>query len=203
MNPVLFCGERVFPSKVVCIGRNYVDHIRELDNEVPDEPVLFIKPNSAIGAAPVHHVSHNTHYEGEIALLVRAGEVAGVGFGLDLTRRDVQSVLKAGGLPWERAKAFDGAAVFGGFVAYDGDLAALHMTLTINAKRVQAGGYALMLHKPDAILREISSLFTLEDNDIVMTGTPAGVGELVAGDVFCGSIYAGDELLVESTWTVR
>lgn len=193
-------GEAVCPSKVVCIGRNYADHVRELNNEMPTEPVFFIKPNSAIGESLRCGGEHAVHYEGEIVLCVRQGTIAGVGFGLDLTRREVQTILKEKGLPWERAKAFDGAAVFSDFVSFSGDVSTLRLELYINDTLVQAGGYELMLYKPDQVMSEITGLFTLYDNDLVMTGTPKGVGIVVQGDKFCGKVFAADTLLVEATW---
>ncbi len=103
MKSVMWEGEPVYPSKVVCIGRNYAENIRELDNEASPEPVIFLKPNSAISADIHSSKSELIHYEGEITFLVRSGELSGVGFGLDLTKRDLQHELKSKGLPWERA----------------------------------------------------------------------------------------------------
>ena len=200
MKTVQFDGEAIAPSKVVCIGRNYADHVRELNNEMPSEPVFFIKPNSAIGDSLRCGDEHAVHYEGEIVLCIRDGAVAGVGFGLDLTRREVQTALKEKGLPWERAKAFDGAAVFSDFVSFSGDISTLRLELYINDSLVQAGGCELMLYKPDRVLSEIGELFTLYDSDLVMTGTPKGVGVVAQGDVFLGKVFAADTLLTEVTW---
>ncbi len=129
MKSVRLNGNEVFPSKIVCIGRNYVEHIRELGNEIPTEPVIFIKPNSAIAENIHSNDSEEIHFEGEISFMVRSGELAAVGFGLDLTKRNLQSRLKAKGLPWERAKAFDGAAVFSEFVSFDGGINDLRLEL--------------------------------------------------------------------------
>ena len=118
-------GKEVFPSKIICIGRNYVDHIKELGNEIPEEPVIFIKPNSSIAADIQCSEPDEIHFEGEISIVVLSGEIAGVGFGLDLTKRKLQSRLKAMGLPWERSKAFDGAAVFSEFAAFEGQVSDL------------------------------------------------------------------------------
>lgn len=107
MKPVKFDGRNVYPSKIVCIGRNYVEHIEELNNEIPKEPVIFIKPNSAISNDIYFNKKDVIHFEGEISFLVKSDKPIGVGFGLDLTKREVQSKLKAKGLPWERAKSFD------------------------------------------------------------------------------------------------
>ncbi len=194
-------GISVVPSKVVCVGRNYVEHITELGNEMPSEPVLFIKPNSAISEWLV--LAKPYHYEGEIALLIRAGKPYAVGFGLDLTDRQLQSKLKKKGLPWERAKAFDGSALFSDFVPFSDDLSSLNLTLKINGELRQQGGVAEMIHQPLALIEEIGRFFTLEDNDIVLTGTPKGVGELFLGDELEGALFAGDTRLISHQWRVQ
>lgn len=203
MNAIRFDKQSIIPSKVVCIGRNYVDHAKELNNEVPTAPVIFLKPNSAICDELYAGDTETLHYEGEIALLMVAGKIAGVGFGLDLTKRDVQNELKAKGLPWERAKAFDRAAVFSPFVALDDPLQTLRLELTINGALAQQGGYDLMIFKPDYLVAEISRSFTLEDGDIIMTGTPKGVAAFKQGDHFVGSIYSGNKRLVSQEWIAR
>lgn len=196
-------GQDIYPSKIVCIGRNYVDHIVELDNEVPKEPVIFIKPNSAISSDIFFNEKDVIHFEGEISFLIRSGKLFGVGFGLDLTKREVQSELKAKGLPWERAKSFDKSAVFSEFVGFDGDIFCLRMELYINGSLVQKAGYDLMLNKPDRILNEINSFLSLEDGDLLMTGTPKGVGSVKVGDIFLGRIFEGENLIVEGSWVVK
>lgn len=201
MNPIHFEQQLVTPSKVICIGRNYVDHAKELNNEVPTSPVIFIKPNSAISDELHAGAQQALHYEGEIALLIMAGSIAGIGFGLDLTNREIQSELKVKGLPWERAKAFDRAAVFSDFVKLTEPLESLRLELSINDSLVQQGGYDLMIFKPDFLLQEIARSFTLEDGDIIMTGTPKGVGAFKRGDRFSGTILAGDRPLVSRNWT--
>lgn len=203
MKPINLEGKDVFPSKIVCIGRNYVDHIKELGNEVPTEPVIFLKPNSAISETIHSNEVEPVHYEGEITFLVLSGRLAAVGFGLDLTKRDLQSRLKARGLPWERSKAFDGAAIFSGFVSCPLDLSRLGLELWINEQLVQRGGYELMINKPEAILEETSGFLSFEDADLIMTGTPAGVGVVNRGDRFTGRVFDGDCLLVEASWVVR
>lgn len=203
MKPINLEGKDVFPSKIVCIGRNYVDHIKELGNEVPTEPVIFLKPNSAISETIHSNEVEPVHYEGEITFLVLSGRLAAVGFGLDLTKRDLQSRLKARGLPWERSKAFDGAAIFSGFVSCPLDLSRLGLELWINEQLVQRGGYELMINKPEAILEETSGFLSFEDADLIMTGTPAGVGIVNRGDRFTGRVFDGDSLLVEASWVVR
>ncbi|MDH5426355.1 MAG: fumarylacetoacetate hydrolase family protein [Gammaproteobacteria bacterium] len=203
MNFIKLDGKDIQPSKIVCIGRNYVDHIEELENEVPAEPVIFIKPNSSISGDIFFNESDPVHYEGEISFLIRSGKLFAVGFGLDLTKRELQSSLKDKGLPWERAKSFDKSAVFSEFVSFSGDVSCLRMELYINDNLVQQAGYALMLNKPDDILNEIKSFFSLEDGDVVMTGTPKGVGSVNVGDLFLGKIYEGESLIVEGSWVVK
>ena len=203
MNSILFGERRIYPSKIVCVGRNYVAHIEELGNEIGDEMVVFFKPNSAI--SETLHACHGEalHYEGELAFVYEAGSFSAVGFGLDLTRRELQSRLKQKGLPWERAKAFDGAAVFSPFVALSQAIGSLSMSLEINDVLVQSGGVELMIYKPEQILRELAEFVTLSDGDIVMTGTPKGVGRIEKGDRFTGSVYAKGELLTSATWTAK
>ncbi|WP_428607457.1 fumarylacetoacetate hydrolase family protein [Sedimenticola sp.] len=201
MNQIFFEQQPVTPSKVICIGRNYVDHAKELNNEVPTSPVIFIKPNSAISQELYAGAGSPLHYEGEIALLIMNGGIAGVGFGLDLTNREIQGELKAKGLPWERAKAFDRAVVFSEFVSLSDPIESLRLELHINNQLVQQGGYELMIFKPDFLLQEIARSFTLEDGDIIMTGTPKGVGAFHRGDRFKATILAGDKPLVSREWT--
>lgn len=198
---MVFEGRRVTPSKMVCVGRNYVEHVAELDNELPSEPVLFIKPNSAISANVNAGQGDLIHYEAEICFLLEGGHLVGVGFGLDLTKRAVQSQLKAKGLPWERAKAFDGSAVFSEFVRLEGDMQSLQVALWLNGQPVQRGGVEQMIFKPASIVREISTFMRLEDGDIIMSGTPKGVGVIESGDVLRGSIEQGGRPLLEQTWT--
>ncbi len=203
MNFVKVNGKNIYPSKIICIGRNYVEHINELDNEMPTEPVIFLKPNSAIANDIRFNASEAIHYEAEITLLVRAGAIFAVGFGLDLTKRELQTTLKAKGLPWERAKSFDGSAVFSDFVEYKADIHKLSMALYINNEQVQRGNYELMLYKPNELLKEAQSFLTFEDGDLLMTGTPKGVGLITIGDLFTGEIYEGDSILVKKSWVVE
>jgi 2-keto-4-pentenoate hydratase/2-oxohepta-3-ene-1,7-dioic acid hydratase in catechol pathway len=187
--------QRITPSKVVCIGRNYVDHIKELANEMPDEMVVFLKPNSAISTVLFsHHNEDVLHYEAELSFLYQAGCFSAVAFGLDLTKREVQGMLKAKGLPWERAKAFDCSAVFSDFVSIEQkDISQLSLSLNINTELKQQGGVNLMMVKPDDILKELQSFISLEDGDIVMTGTPKGVGVINKTDDFVGQISLDQE----------
>lgn len=203
MKSVSLNGNEVYPSKIVCIGRNYVGHIEELGNELPEEPVVFIKPNSAIDEVLRPGVSEPLHYEGELSFMVESGRLAAVGFGLDLTLRELQSRLKAKGLPWERAKAFDGAALFSRFVACPDDIRRLRLELVLNGQVVQWGAYELMINKPKELLAAAAQFLSFEDGDLLMTGTPAGVGVVNPGDRFLGRVFDADKLLVEAEWVVR
>ena len=201
MQTVSVNGTTVTPSKIVCVGRNYVAHIQELGNEVPEDMVVFNKPNSAISNVLHSEVDGEAlHYEGEIVLLVRGGEFAAVGFGLDLTRRELQSSLKQKGLPWERAKAFDGAALFSEFVPLPPDLDQLALQLEVDGEIRQAGGVEMMIYPPATIRAELRKFTTLEDGDLVMTGTPAGVGAIRRGERFEGRILSRGEVLVSADW---
>ena len=187
------------PGKVVCVGRNYAEHAKELGNPVPAEPLLFIKPATALtpleeeirlpqGRGAVHH-------EVEIALLI--GEVlkdaseheateaiAGIGIALDLTLRDLQGELKRKGHPWEKAKAFDGSCPVSPFLPAQpiNDLDGLGLRLAVNDGIRQQGSAGQMLVRIPALLSYISTCFTLMPGDLVLTGTPAGVGPLCSGD---------------------
>ncbi|MGQ7248818.1 fumarylacetoacetate hydrolase family protein [Halomonas sp. V046] len=204
-------------GKVVCVGRNYAEHARELDNPVPKAPILFIKPASSVVALdePVDgpFARSDVHFETELALLI--GEpltdatpeqaeraVVGVGLALDLTLRDVQSELKKKGHPWEIAKAFDGACPLSRFVAVDEvpQWSALTFTLDIEGERRQHGVAGDMLFPIPALLAEMSRHFTLAPGDVVLTGTPAGVGVLEPGTrlTFSLSLGEGEALALET-----
>ena len=158
MNYILISQKEIYPSKVVCIGRNYVEHIKELNNETPDSMVFFFKPNSSISQKLVFPKGNKTcHYEAELSFLIEENKISAVGFGLDLTLRKVQSELKKKGLPWERAKAFDGAAVFSEFKSFNGNIDDLELELYINDELKQKGGVSLMINKPMQIIDELLS----------------------------------------------
>jgi len=203
MKSVTWDGKAVYPSKVVCIGRNYAEHIKEFDNEETQEPVIFIKPNSAISNDVHSSKSELIHYEGEITFLISSGELTGVGFGLDLTKRDLQYELKNKGWPWERAKAFDGSAVFSNFVTFNGDISDLRLEFYINDVLVQFGNHDLMLNKPLQLLNEAKSFLSFEDGDLLMAGTPKGVGSVNSGDRYLGKIFEKEKLIVEGSWVVK
>ncbi|MDA7746585.1 fumarylacetoacetate hydrolase family protein [Psychromonas sp.] len=205
MQSVLLNGEYITPSKVVCIGRNYVEHIAELNNEIPTEPVIFVKPNSAISTELSSHPIDAIHYEAELSFIIKNNQFVAAGIGLDLTKREVQTRLKEKGLPWERAKAFDKSAVFSEFVLlkHDNDsVQSLSLVLLINDQIIQQANYDLMIYKPVDIVKQVSEFMTFENNDILMTGTPKGVGKINKGDRFTGQLFAQDKLLLTKTWTV-
>lgn len=190
----------LLPGKVVCVGRNYAAHARELNNPIPSEPLLFIKPATSIVplADPIRLPTGRgaVHYETEIALLIgsplsgaidaeEAGRaIAGVGLALDLTLRELQDQLKSKGHPWERAKAFDGACPLSPFVpaARVPALDEVPLQLHVNGELRQDGNSREMIMPILALLQHIAGVFTLQPGDVVLTGTPAGVGVLQAGD---------------------
>ena len=202
MKTINYDGKSIIPSKVVCIGRNYVEHIKELNNETPESMVVFNKANCAI-SKELFYVSEDTRFEGEICFLMKNNEISGVGFGLDLTKANIQNKMKKAGLPWERAKSFDNSAVLGEFVPFSGDITKLRLELFINDTLIQFASYDLMIYKPKEMIDEILSFMTLEDGDIIMSGTPKGVDTYKLNDKFVGKIYNDEVLLVESTWIVK
>ncbi len=202
MKTIRFYDRTITPSKIVCVGRNYVEHIEELGNEMPESMVLFCKPNSAI-SENFRWFSPHTRFEGELCLLMgQKGRIAGIGFGFDLTHADIQNRLKAKGLPWERAKAFDGSAIFSPFITAPEKLTGIGFRLLRNGELVQEARYDLMIHKPRAIVEEIDAFMTLEPGDIVMTGTPRGVSTYERGDRFVVEIFDQDAILLKKSWSV-
>lgn len=186
-------------GKIVCVGRNYAAHAAELNNPVPDEPILFMKPPTAVSRiSPYFSIPVNRgscHIETEIAILIGAEiaratdfqaniAIAGVGIGLDLTLRDVQSELKEKGLPWEKSKAFDGSCPVSGFISpdKDEDWSAIELRMTRNHLLQQEGRSSDMLTGILPLIGHITEHFTLMPGDIVLTGTPAGVGPIEPGD---------------------
>ena len=203
MNKILLNDKEMIPSKVVCIGRNYVDHIKELNNEIPENMVFFIKPNSAISQKLIFPQNQTScHYEAEISFLIKEDKIVAVGFGLDLTLREIQSKLKEKGLPWERAKAFDGAAVFSRFVSFKDDISKLGIELFIKGELKQKGDISMMINKPLQIIEEANTFLTFENGDILMSGTPSGVGEFKKGDLFVGKILFENKIILEEEFFV-
>lgn len=203
MNSIELNGTPISPGKIVCIGRNYVEHIKELNNDVPDEMVFFNKPSSAIGHQLKAFSDESIHYEAELCFLYNDGKFQAVGLGLDLTKREKQSELKAKGLPWERAKAFNGSAVFSQFIELKVPVSQLSFTLHIDNQLQQQGDTELMINTPEVMLKELNGFMPLENNDILMTGTPKGVGKLEAGKTYTGRVFANDELLIEQQWIAQ
>ena len=189
--------------KIICIGRNYTEHIAELENERPMEPVVFLKPDSAILLKQhpfvIPEFSEDIHHE--IEIIVRINKVGKyidakfahkyydeISVGIDFTARDLQQKLKDKGLPWEKAKAFDGSAVIGDFISIKtfNSLENLTFELTNNGKTVQKGNTNRMLWKIDELIAYVSKYFTLKIGDIIFTGTPAGVAKVNPNDVLEG-----------------
>ena len=186
----------VAASKIICVGRNYAEHAKELGNAIPDRPVLFMKPPSSLRSLAQGIVWNRAlgecHFECEICLQIAQPlsqvtdpvaalqAVGAVTLGLDLTLRDIQNELKANGQPWERAKAFDGACVLGDWVAVEhiGDMNALELSLSVNGVQRQHGVSSDMLFDIATLLVDINQSFSLQAGDVIMTGTPAGVGAL-------------------------
>jgi 2-keto-4-pentenoate hydratase/2-oxohepta-3-ene-1,7-dioic acid hydratase in catechol pathway len=203
MSTITFNGREIRPGKVICVGKNYAAHISEMNSVPAEEMVVFMKPATAIGTELHAAIDEPLHYEGEICLLVKQGAIAGIGFGLDLTKRETQSKLKAAGLPWERSKAFTGSALFSEFVPAPADLSRLGIELIVDSETRQAGDVSLMLYPPDVILTELQQFMVLEDFDIIMTGTPAGVGPVKAGEQFRGRVCDGEQELVSGAWLAQ
>ncbi len=191
--------------KIICIGRNYVEHINELNNQRPDEPVIFLKPDTAIlpkdSPFYIPDFSNDIHYEVEI--LVKINKVGKyidkkfaskyydeIGLGIDFTARDLQSKLKEKGLPWEKSKSFDGSAVIGNFISKKkfSSLENINFELKNNENIVQKGNTNQMIWKIDEIIEHVSQFFTLKTGDIIFTGTPAGVGKINHNDRLEGFI---------------
>ncbi|WP_420399028.1 fumarylacetoacetate hydrolase family protein [Flagellimonas sp.] len=196
--------------KLICIGRNYAAHIDELNNERPEEPVVFIKPDSAILPKEqdfyIPEFSEDIHYEVEVLVKIKkvgkhiAPQFAHtyydeIGLGIDFTARDLQSKLKAKGLPWEKAKGFDGSAIVGRWKlknSYE-NVDNLSFQLIKNEEEVQNGNTSLMLWKIDELIAHVSTYFMLKKGDILFTGTPAGVGKVSPNDYLVGMLE-GEQL---------
>ncbi|MBK7559802.1 MAG: fumarylacetoacetate hydrolase family protein [Chitinophagaceae bacterium] len=191
--------------KIICVGRNYADHVKELGNSIPDEPVLFMKPKSALlqSHTPFYYpeFTNELHYECELVLRVckngkyiqakhASNYYDAVTVGIDFTARDLQDELKSKGLPWEKAKAFDNSAVVGKFITLTPDFnrKSISFSLVKNNEKVQEANSSQMIFSIDRIIENISNYFSLNIGDLIFTGTPAGVGECVVGDVMEGFI---------------
>lgn len=196
--------------KIICIGRNYADHAKELGNQVPEQPVVFLKPQSAILSHKhpfyIPEWTQEVHHEVELVVKVdRLGKTISeehapryyseVALGLDFTARDIQAELKAKGHPWERAKAFDGSAVIGRFMSLaelGKPVQDLHFSLRNHDDEVQQGHTADMLFSVNRLIADVSQFMTLKVGDLIFTGTPAGVGAIKSGDRLVGNLEGHD-----------
>ena len=191
--------------KIICVGRNYVDHIKELKNQRPDSPVIFLKPETSIINKKhpffIPNFSKDVQYEVEILVKInRLGKAIStefshkyynhIGLGIDFTARDIQNILKNKGLPWEKSKAFDGSALIGNWINKSEipDLNNINFNLEKNGNIVQVGNTSKMLWNIDELISEISKYFTLKIGDIIFTGTPVGVGRVDENDILVGRI---------------
>ena len=189
--------------KIICIGRNYPQHVAELSNKKPESPVIFIKPDTAIlqRRLPFYIPPFSNQIHHEVEVLVRINRIGKyieekfahkyyqeIGLGIDFTARDLQQNLKEKGLPWEKAKAFDGSALIGSWYNKNNfsDLNQLDFELVKNSETVQEGNTSQMLWSIDTLINEVSRFFTLKIGDVIFTGTPAGVGPVVVDDVLVG-----------------
>ena len=189
--------------KIICVGRNYQKHIEELQNEKSSEPVIFIKPDSALlrNNAPffIPDFTQEVHYEVELVLKIKKlgrhipeqfamDYVESIGLGIDFTARDLQSQLKSKGLPWEKAKGFDHSAAISKFIRVPDNIENLNFSLVKNRTIVQQGNTQQMIHKIPQLISHISEYFTLKIGDYVFTGTPEGVGPVATDDELVGKI---------------
>ena len=196
--------------KIFCVGRNYAEHAKELGNALPEAPVIFMKPDTALLApgARFEYPSFTSDLHYEIELVLRIGKSAkniaaanalscvdAITVGIDFTARDVQAGLKSKGLPWEKAKAWDNSAIVGEWKPFNADEGEILFSLTKNGQKVQMGTTQDMIYSFETLLEHISGYFTLSPGDLVYTGTPAGVGPCLPGDTLAG--FLGDEKLFE------
>lgn len=199
MHTVKFNGKDIAVGKIVCVGRNYAEHIKELGNQIPEQPVIFMKPATAIvatgGKVVIPHYSDDCHHEIELAVLIgkqargvsaeeALDHVAGYAVAIDMTLRDVQTVQKQKGLPWEIAKAFDTSCPLSAFVPASRvtNPQRLQLTLMVNGQVRQDGNSADMMRTTAQLIAAVSAYFTLDEGDILLTGTPSGVARVVSGD---------------------
>jgi len=196
--------------KIFCVGRNYAEHAKELGNAIPEAPVIFMKPDTALLApgARFEYPSFTSDLHYEIELVLRIGKTAknipaanalscvdAITVGIDFTARDVQAGLKSKGLPWEKAKAWDNSAIIGDWKPFNADGGEILFSLHKNGQKAQSGTTQDMIYSFETLLEHISGYFTLSPGDLVYTGTPAGVGPCLPGDTLAG--FLGDEKLFE------
>jgi 2-keto-4-pentenoate hydratase/2-oxohepta-3-ene-1,7-dioic acid hydratase in catechol pathway len=196
--------------KFICVGRNYAAHAKELGNKIPDEPVIFLKPDTALlrnnGVFFLPSFSENIHYEGELVFRISkdgkniaerfaSSYIDAVTIGIDFTARDWQDKLKDKGLPWELSKAFDSSAAIGDFIALDDSTEKnISFQLEMNQKTVQSSSSENMIFSPARIISYVSGFITLRQGDMIFTGTPEGVGTIKKDDEFAG--FVGDRQLL-------
>ncbi len=200
--------------KIFCIGRNYAKHAEELGNEIPDEPVVFMKPKSALvqGHTPFYYpeFTNELHYEAELVLRISkngkyiqekhaSNYYNGISVGIDFTARDIQTKLKEKGLPWEKAKAFDNSAAVGRFIDLTPsiDKKNINFSFEKNNEVVQKANSGEMIFSIDKIVSHISTYFSINIGDLIFTGTPAGTGECMVGDSFKGYFEKEEVLSLE------
>lgn len=171
-------------NTIYCVGRSYVEHIHELNNEIPAEPLVFLKPNSSIitgDTLTLPDFSENVHHETELVLLIGENkQIIAYTVGLDLTARDVQDVCKTKGLPWLKAKGFKGACWLGEFKPFTQKQ--YHLSLTINGETRQDDSTEKMMYSFDYLVDYLDNLYGIQTGDIIMTGSPKGVGKIERGD---------------------
>lgn len=200
--------------KIFCIGRNYAEHAKELGNEIPDEPVIFMKPKSALiqGHTPFYYpeFTNDLHYEGELVIRISkngkyiqekhaSNYYNAITVGIDFTARDIQQQLKEKGLPWEKAKAFDNSAAVGKFIDITSaiDKKKINFSLLKNKEKVQDASSGSMIFSIDQIISNISNYFSINIGDLIFTGTPAGTGECLVGDLLEGYFEKEHVLSIE------
>lgn len=205
MTYIVLQEEKINVPKILCLGLNYAEHAKEMKSDKPETPVIFMKPSSAIihdkEKIVIPDISNEVHHEVEVVLLIgkdgknipkdKALEyIDGIGIGLDLTLRDIQKEAKAKGRPWTVSKGFDTSAPVSEFVSIEKitDLNNLSFNLKINNEIKQSGNTSDMLFKPDEIISYLSTIFTLQKGDLIYTGTPEGVGQIVSGDKLLASL---------------
>lgn len=205
MTYIILNNEKINVPKILCLGLNYAEHAKEMKSEKPESPVIFMKPSSAI----IHNqeniiipsISNEVHHEVEVVLLIgKDGKnipkeealeyISGVGIGLDLTLRDVQKEAKSKGRPWTVSKGFDTSAPISDFISIDkiDNLNSLSFQLKVNNELKQSGNISDMIFKPNEIISYLSTIFTLQKGDLIYTGTPEGVGQIVSGDKLTASL---------------
>lgn len=199
MNVINFAGKSFTVSKVICVGRNYVDHIKELNNDVPREPIIFLKPNSAVTDC-IHSFKEYVEYEAEISFLIVEKKLSALALGIDFTKRKIQKECITNGHPWEVAKAFTHSAVFSPFVEVPKNLSNLSFNFYKNNKIVQSARLSDALFSPKTILDHCSNFLSFSDGDILMTGTPGGIGPVNPGDFFSTKLMIGEQIVLEHTF---